>query len=225
MKFSRRNYVRAIGSGSIAAIAGCLNQDNNPDDPDDTPDGPDDNSRNTPTETATATEAPTDADESSNQYTASIAKSEGPLEYQATVLEADMKNERFEGYPLTTKIEITNTADSEVTYGDYSDALFMGVYSEDGRFVLLPDRLLNSTKKQQEEDLYNGECWFLEAEVAKTEEYQTGTVPAEDAFTYELYLFATESCSASVGDFQTEYTVEGEDGEGTYDVELELNRE
>lgn len=201
---NRRSYLTAAG-GTVTTLllAGCVS-----DDTDDASNGTEDDSQgNGDTDDASPDETEADSATSFSVSPMSFEnEDERPFSYSATVVTDQFDTSNG---PLSVTVELTNTADEAITFGEARTALFDGVRSGENQFGLYPG---SSDDIDEEPYRFEEPCWHRTAGYLRTSEYQTQEIApgASVDRTVVLAVGPNQTCPEAVPadiSFSTEVTV------------------
>jgi hypothetical protein len=200
---NRRRYLTAVG-GTVTTLllAGCVSDDsentsngagNDTDDGDTDGTSPDQNGSGTGTSFSVS---PMSFENEDSR----------PFSYSATVV-----TDQFDtsAGPLTVTIELTNTTDDAITFGEARTALFDGTRSAEEQFALYP-----GSSEDIDEEIYRFDdtCWHRTTDYLRTSEYQTQEIEAGASVdrTFVLAVGPNQTCPEPIPEsisFSTEVTV------------------
>lgn len=171
---NKRQFLGAIGATTALVVAGCVGDDG-------ASNGTDDDG-----ETATDTEF---------SVTPASVDDDRPISHSVSV--AGGGYDDSEG-PLTLTVELTNTSEESLAYGERRAALFEGAGSDDGRFSLYPGSWDDFDETQYEFE----NCWNRTEPYVTTADYQIGNLDAGQSHETAVVLAASaqEKCPESTPD-------------------------
>lgn len=185
----RRDIIAALGTGTVAGLAGCVTErepSDSGDDPDEgpgsdgtDPDGPEGDGGDD-TDGDGGGDSDRDGDRPGERHYRAISpalETPRPVQHGIAVTQPDIHSPDV---PLTLEVTLENPTERTVRYGERREALCS--YLRDQGFVLLPS--------ESREPRYDDETgvWYVDGPIAVTEEFQMGELEPGVAHSQELVL-------------------------------------
>lgn len=182
---NRRRVLAALGTMSVAGIAGCVSEETDDDgsatrNGDDDPDTADGNGDGQNGEDNDGSE-PGASTGTVSQYRTVLhpVDDDRPLEHELDLRSADPHHQ---DEPVSIAVTITNTAAEPIEFGDRRSVTGRFLYSE--RFGLFPvDAELGTFDEETQQ-------WFLQEGIAQTDDFQIQTLDVGESLEDELVLLA-----------------------------------
>lgn len=172
----RRKFIIMGGTVMTTTLAGCSSTDGPPEEE------PNDDEENTTTDEDNNEEEEVTALPEVSEINNPVGPEQNaPLEYDVTVLETVHEEE-----PFKLQIDLTNTSEEDVTFGETRSAFFHSQTAD--KFTLLPDEWVEPDVYEYDSD---NEVWVLQEGMATTMEYRTGTIEAGETISKTVVLLHT----------------------------------
>lgn len=182
----RRDVIAALGTTTVAGLAGCVSDGEPADSGDEPADGTADNGSDPDSDDSTdgdydseeeRTESPADDEPGEYHVVSPPPETPRPIRHTVSVIQPDIHSPDA---PLRIEVVVENPTEQTVRYGERRATL--GAYLTDQEFVLVPP---GSGDPQFDEAT---ELWYLEESIAITMDWQVGELAPGQSHTQELAL-------------------------------------